>query len=195
MSYLFFAARKRRKPWTIHLFFGPPSWENHIWPHIIAHENGGELTTWRQVPVLERTGDWQALLTNLEPNDVIVCRWNSFDWSPVGWRKCFYPAMEDYQNRYHDWWRTRSTFDLSWILEPFTFSRSPTTRQVSLTSHTGSFWHCAAIGNFIMLLNFKYDCCNEAHVFLGVTLDNCGPGEIAHRHEETPRMLTGFCGG
>ena len=88
------AARRRSEPLDHVLLFGPPGLGKTTLAHIIAREMGVSLRH-TSGPVLERAGDLAAMLTNLQPNDVLFID-EIHRLSPVV-EEILYPALEDFQ--------------------------------------------------------------------------------------------------
>ena len=176
------AARKRSEPLDHTLVFGPPGLGKTTLAHIIANEMQVALKT-TSGPVLEKAGDLAALLTNLEPGDVLFID-EIHRLSPVV-EEILYPAMEDYQLDIviGEGPAARS---IKLDLPPFTLVGA-TTRAGLLTAPLRDrfgivqrleFYSEADLTSIVV----------RAGAILNVSIDAKGAGEIARRSRGTPRI-------
>jgi len=176
------AARKRGDALDHTLIFGPPGLGKTTLANIIARELNVNLRH-TSGPVLERPGDLAAMLTSLEPNDVLFVD-EIHRLSPIV-EEILYPAMEDFQLdiMIGEGPAARS---IKLNLKPFTLVGA-TTRAGLLTSPLRDRFGIVHRLEFYTETELKTIVTRSATI-VGVGLDEQGAIEIAGRARGTPRI-------
>lgn len=176
------AAKVRGEALDHVLIAGPPGLGKTTLAHIVAHEMGVQLKT-TSGPILEKAGDLAAMLTHLEPRDVLFI--DEIHRLNPAIEEILYPALEDYQLDIMIG-EGPSARSIKLDLPPFTLVGA-TTRTGLLTSPLRARFGITQYLSFYNIEELAQIILRAAHI-LNIKIDEAGAQIIAKRSRGTPRI-------
>src|SRR6185312_13647693 len=182
LNILIQAAKERGTPPEHVLFYGPPGLGKTTLAHLMSHELGGALRS-TSGPAIERVGDLAALLTNLNPGDILFI--DEIHRLPRSIEEVLYPAMESgVLNIIIGKGPSARTIELP--LPPFTLVAA-TTRVADLSAPLRSRFSGGVYRLEFYSEKDIADIVRRSAKILGVDVEESGIVEIAKRSRSTPR--------
>ncbi len=176
------AAKMRNEPLDHVLLYGPPGLGKTTLAFIIAHELGTNIKT-ASGPSIEKSGDLAAILSSLEPGDVLFI--DEIHRMPRYIEEILYPAMEDFSLDIIVGSEGNSR-NIKIDLPPFTLVGA-TTRAGDLSAPLRDRFGITSKLQFYTVLELT-DIIKRTARVLGVEIDDSAAVELAKRSRGTPRI-------
>ena len=176
------AAKMRNEPLDHVLLYGPPGLGKTTLAFIIAHELGTNIKT-ASGPSIEKSGDLAAILSSLEPGDVLFV--DEIHRMPRYIEEILYPAMEDFSLDIIVGSEGNSR-NIKIDLPPFTLVGA-TTRAGDLSAPLRDRFDITSKLQFYTVQELT-DIIKRTARVLGVEIDDCAAVELAKRSRGTPRI-------
>ena len=176
------AAQRRGKPSDHLLFAGPPGLGKTTLANIVAGEMGVTLHS-TSGPALDRAGDLAAILTKLEPGDVLFI--DEIHRLSKAVEEVLYPAMEDFQLDIV-LGKGPAARSVRLAVAPFTLVAA-TTRTGLITGPLRDRFGLVARLDYYTAIDLEKIVSRSAGI-INIQIDDAGSSEIARRSRGTPRI-------